>query len=343
VLAARVHDYFSPEEFTVLTEAQGDGASFARLKVDHMFFTGSPQVGALVAAAAAENLVPVTLELGGKNPVVLDASADLAQAAERIADSRMINGGQVCLCPDYVFVPADRLDEFTTMVVDRWRSRNPQIIANKDFVSLVNDKNFDRVVGLIDDAVARGARKHEAAPDGEVLPDRATRKIAPTLLTGVRGDMRISQEEVFGPVLSVYPYTNLRQVTDHINEHEHPLTMYWFGDQNSRFEQLAAETRTGSISANDFAVIFNNKNLPFGGIGQSGSGQYHGPFGFETFSHQRAVAFSRAPFSGAAVAVGPYTKLESRLIKFQMRAMHRAVRNVTRRSASEGGSSEGRA
>ncbi|HEY9313874.1 aldehyde dehydrogenase family protein [Williamsia sp.] len=319
VLAKYAPRYFDLEELAVLTSAHGGGSDFAKLEVDHMFFTGSPEVGASVAAEAGKNLVPVSLELGGKNPVVVDADADIAKAATRIADARLVNGGQVCLCPDYVWVPEAKLGEFTDRVLARWRTNLPTIKDNPHYTSTINEKNFNRIVGLIDDAESLGATKHQVIPAGEKLPDAGTRKIPPTLLTGVKAGMKIEEDEVFGPVLTVYPYRELDEAITHITSHPHPLTMYWHGDRNDRFYQLADSTRSGSINGNDFALNMFGPDLPFGGIGRSGMGGYHGKTGFDTFSHTRAVAFSSMKVAVSEMMSAPFTPRDVKTTNFQLK------------------------
>ena len=217
LMAALAPKYFDETELAVVTGGVDVAAAFSTLPFDHLFFTGSPTVGALVQRAAAENLVPVTLELGGKNPVVVSRDADLARAATRIAQGRMINGGQVCVCPDYVFVPDDRVDAFVGVARETLRAMFPSIVDNDDYCSSVNEANFDRVVGLIDDARANGATVESVAPHGESLPNRASRKVAPTIVRDVDEGMRIANEEVFGPVLVVRPYS---EVADAIELHQ---------------------------------------------------------------------------------------------------------------------------
>jgi hypothetical protein len=209
--------YFDTEELEIVTGGTDVAREFSRLPFDHLFFTGSPSVGALVARAATENLVPVTLELGGKNPVVVAPDADLERAATRIAQARMVNGGQVCVCPDYVFVPEGRVDAFVERASETWRAMFPQIVANADYCSSVNEANFRRVVGLIDDARDHGARVDAVIPAGETLPDPGTRKIAPTIVRDVDDRMRIAEEEVFGPVLTVLGYRALGDAIDYVN------------------------------------------------------------------------------------------------------------------------------
>lgn len=335
VIAKYAPDYFDIEELAVITPKHGSGSDFAKLTVDHMFFTGSPDVGASVAAEAAKNLVPVTLELGGKNPAVVDVSADIDKAAKMLADARMVNGGQVCLCPDYVFVPEAKLGEFTDKVMARWTRNFATIYDNPEYTSTINQKNFDRITGLIDDAVSLGADKRQVIPGGEPLPSAERRKIPPTLLTGVKSGMKIAEDEVFGPVLTVYPYRDLTEAITYIAGHPHPLTMYWCGDDNDNFKRLADNTRSGSINGNDFALHMFGAELPFGGVGRSGMGGYHGKTGFDTFSHARAVAFSTMPISVAEVMSPPFTKRDKKTTDIQMKLWtvfnNRAIRKLRKR------------
>lgn len=323
VIAKHAPDYFSIEELAVVTSVHGGGADFAKLKVDHMFFTGSPDVGASVAQEAAKNLVPVTLELGGKNPAIVDADADISTAAKFLADARMVNGGQVCLCPDYVFVPEAKLGEFSDKVIERWRTNFPTIANNPEYTSTVNEKNYTRIVGLIDDAVELGATKQQVVPAGETLPAADVRKIPPTLLTGVKAGMKIEEDEVFGPVLTVYPYRDLSEAIDQINSHPHPLTLYWAGADNENLARVADSTRSGSISGNDFALHLLSGHLPFGGVGRSGMGNYHGEFGFNTFSHARAVTVSTLPINFAELMSPPFTSRDKKMTESQMKMWRR--------------------
>jgi coniferyl-aldehyde dehydrogenase len=207
-----------------------------------------------VQRAAAQNLVPVTLELGGKNPVVVSPDADLKRSANRIAQARMINGGQVCICPDYVFVPDDRVESFVDIARQTLRGMFPSIVANDDYCSSVNQANFDRVVGLIDDARLNGATVETIAPVGESLPDRATKKIAPTIVRDVNDRMRIAQDEIFGPILVVRPYSELTDVIDYISQRPSPLVAYWYGPDNDDFRRFVRHTRSGGVARNDFGA-----------------------------------------------------------------------------------------
>jgi coniferyl-aldehyde dehydrogenase len=307
LLKATAPKYFDRTELDVVTGGPDVAAAFSALPFDHLFFTGSPAVGALVQQAAARNLVPVTLELGGKNPVVVSPEADINRSATRIAQARMINGGQVCICPDYVFVPDDRVDIFIDVARQTLSGMFPSIVSNDDYCSSVNHANFDRVVGLIDDARANGATVETVAPAGESLPDRATRKIAPTIVRNVAEHMKIANEEVFGPVLAVRPYSHLTEAIDYINERPAPLVAYWYGPDNDDFKTFVRHTRSGGVARNDFGAQMIPSAAPFGGVGRSGMGAYHGKAGFDAFSHYRTVVGSDLPFSITGRAAPPFS------------------------------------
>jgi coniferyl-aldehyde dehydrogenase len=229
-----------------------------------------------------------------------------------------------------VFVPRPSLDRFVQVVLDEWHTMAPTIVANREYTSMVNRANFDRVVGLIDDAVARGAVRYEAVPAGETLPDPASRKIAPTLLTGVTAEMAIDGEEVFGPVLAVHAYDYVSEATDFIAERPHPLTLYWYGPEDAQLEWVLDRTQSGSVNVNDFAVNMMLSDLPFGGVGQSGYGAYHGEVGFTTFTHLRAVASSNMRFSLAGLITPPFGKVGDLMAKAQLAQARRRARKLVR-------------
>ncbi|ORV41357.1 aldehyde dehydrogenase [Mycolicibacter engbaekii] len=325
-------DYFAEDELAVVTGGADVAAAFAGLPFDHLFFTGSPAVGALVQRAAADNLVPVTLELGGKNPVVVAPDADITRSARRIASARMVNGGQVCVCPDYVLVPERDVDAFVDVARATLREMFPTILANPDYCSSVNDANFDRVVGLIDDARRRGAVVEAVAPDGEVLPDRASRKIAPTIVRDVDASMAIADEEIFGPVLMVQGYRGLDDAIETINARPAPLVAYWFGPGGRDFREFVRRTRSGGVARNDFAAQMVPSGAPFGGVGRSGMGAYHGKAGFDAFSHYRTVVGSDLPFSLTGSAAPPFKPGMQRYTD----TMLRRARNKARRRLKRG-------
>ncbi|MGL6234793.1 MAG: aldehyde dehydrogenase family protein [Segniliparus sp.] len=306
VLAKAAAKYFDPAELAVITADYGPGSVFSKLPFDGFFFTGSPEVGREVARDCADNLVPVTLELGGKNPVVVDRDANIERAARRIAAAKLFNSGQVCLSLDYVFVPREDEPAFVAAVLDEWRSMFPTIEHNRFYTSIINDANYDRIVGHIEDARSKGAKVHQAIPPRENLPDRRSRKIPPTVLTNLHGGMAIEGDEVFGPVLSVHAYEDFEEVIGHINRKDTPLALYWFGPENDRRRQLVDQTRSGSVNGNEFMLnMLPGLGTPFGGVGKSGYGYYHGKHGIETFSHARPNMHYSAPFSLTRSGLSP--------------------------------------
>jgi coniferyl-aldehyde dehydrogenase len=299
--------YFDPQELAVVRGGADVAAEFCSLPFDHLFFTGSPAVGRLVARAAAANLVPVTLELGGKNPAVVAPGYSLSKAAERIVAARLTNGGQVCLCPDYVFVPARDQAEFVREALSAAARLLPTVADNPGVVSIVNEGNYQRVLALIEDARTHGAVVHQAAPAGELLPDAEGRRIPLTVLEGVTDRMDIASHEVFGPVLSVFGYDDITDVIDYVNRRPAPLAAYWYGSKGGAFQEFSRRVTSGGMTVNDFALHCAIAAAPFGGVGGSGYGAYHGRAGFDTFSHARTVATSRLPMSLASLSVPPFS------------------------------------
>lgn len=330
LFAAKAEKYFDPTELTVVTGGADVGAAFSALPFDHLFFTGSPEVGALVAAAAAKNLVPVTLELGGKNPAVVAPDADIRATARRIMAARLANGGQICLCPDYAFVPRGRVHEFVDAAIEKGKTAAARE-GEAGLVSIVDDKNFARVAGLIEDARTHGA----TIRDSGTGTDAARRRIAPTVVTDVTDDMRITREEVFGPVLSVLPYDTIGEVCDYVAARPSPLAAYWYGPAESGLEEFRRGTISGGMTINDFAIHCAMMGAPFGGVGQSGSGAYHGKTGFDTFTHHRTVTSSKLPFSMADLLTPPYSPLLKRGLPVYVALQRRAaVRRLARHGAA---------
>ncbi len=327
LFSAKVPNYFDPTELTVITGGPEVGAAFSALPFDHLFFTGSPQVGALVAEAAGRNLVPVTLELGGKNPAVIARDADVAAAGRRVMAARLANGGQICLCPDYVFVPRARVDEFVTAAAEHARIA-ASAHDGAGLVSIVDEKNFKRVSGLIDDARAQGATVYDTGTP----PDPERRRIPPTVLLGVTDNMLVAREEVFGPVLTVLPYDSIGEVCDYVTARPSPLAAYWYGPDGPGLREFRARTLSGGMTINDFALHCAVMTAPFGGVGRSGSGAYHGKTGFDTFTHERTVTTSRLPVSMAALITPPYPAALSPLVSGYVRFERYRARRRRRRT-----------
>jgi coniferyl-aldehyde dehydrogenase len=280
---------FSEEEIAVITGGPEIGEAFSRLAFDHLIFTGATSVARHVMRAAADNLVPLTLELGGKSPVILGRSADLPTAAARVMNGKTLNAGQICLAPDYVLAPHDRVDGFVDAARASVAQMFPTLKDNPDYTSVVAQRHYDRITGYIDDARAKGARVVELKPEGEDLSQQEHRKIAPTLILEPTDEMRVMQEEIFGPVLPVKTYRTVDEAIAYVNAHDRPLGLYYFGDDAAEREKVLASTTAGGVTVNDVVMHVSQEELPFGGVGPSGMGSYHGHDGFREFSHRKAV------------------------------------------------------
>lgn len=313
-LAAR---HFAEDEFTVVTGDADVGRAFAATRFDHLFFTGSTAVGRHVARAAAENLVPVTLELGGKSPALFDDSADWNLVVPRLAVGKLFNAGQTCIAPDYAMVPAARRDAFVASLSHAIARLYPTLADNADYTAIVNERHYHRLAGLVADARAKGAQVLEVNPSGERL-DPARRKIAPTILTRVTDDMAVMQEEIFGPLLPVETYDELDQAIARVDARPRPLAFYWFGNDAKRRERVLRETIAGGVTVNDTLLHFAHEDLPFGGVGDSGIGAYHGERSFALFSNEKAV-FHQSRLSPAKLLWPPYGKTFERLFSIVRR------------------------
>jgi coniferyl-aldehyde dehydrogenase len=308
LMARLVAQHFAPDEMTVLTGDAELGRAFTQLPFDHLFFTGSTQVGRLVAQAAARNLTPVTLELGGKSPALIDRSVDLAQAAERLAFGKLLNAGQTCVAPDYVLAPRELVQPFAQAWLAAVRRLYPRIADNPDYSSIATARHHARLQGLLDDAQAKGAtllRSHEEQP--------ADRRLVPTLVLNPQADMALMQEEIFGPLLPVLGYDQPEQAIAHINAHDRPLALYWFGRDAAARDQVLQRTHAGGVTVNDCLWHLGQEDQPFGGVGASGMGAYHGRWGFETFSHLKPV-FHQSRWAGTKLFYPPYGATFTRLM-----------------------------
>jgi len=304
---------FDASEILVTGTEEDVAKAFAQLPFDHLVFTGSTRVGRLVAEAAGRNLTPVTLELGGKSPAIVDASADLEEAAERIAYGKLLNAGQTCIAPDYVLVPENALQSFAEKVRAQMRRMFGADPSNKDYTSIISDRHYARLEGLVADATQRGAKILQPAKADD--PNwKAHRKFPPTLILGATEAMAAMQEEIFGPVLPVLAYRDAAEAIAFVNARDRPLALYWFGKDRSARDEVLARTISGGVTVNDCLFHFAQINQPMGGVGASGTGVYHGEWGFRTFSKLKPV-FYRSKFNRLADLYPPYGGKIARLEK----------------------------
>ena len=287
VAARIVRQAFDEREVALFEGGVDVATALLGLPVNHIFFTGSTRVGKLVMAAAAKNLATVTLELGGKSPVIVDEDADVRKVAADLAAAKQFNGGQACICPDYVFVK----ERQKPVLVEEFRARVRQNLYTEDgkikkesIAQIVNDQNFARIRRLFDDAVRKGA----GIAVGGTL-EAADRTVHPTMLTDVTPDMEIMQEEIFGPVVPVMTYDNLEEVIEYIERRDKPLALYVYSNSRKNIDKILSRTSSGGVTINGFFSHYLENQLPFGGVNQSGMGSYHGVFGFKAFSHERSV------------------------------------------------------
>lgn len=310
LLAQAVAGHFKPEELRVINGDATVAQAFSKLPFDHLFFTGSTSVGRLVAQAAAANLTPVTLELGGKSPAIVLDDADLALSAERIAHGKLLNAGQTCVAPDYVLAPRARVAELSGAILAAMRKLYPSLASNPDYTSIVSTRHYERLQRLLDEAQSQGATLQRA--HDEKL-DPAARKLAPTLVLDSRPDMGVMREELFGPILPIVPYDSLDEAIQQVQRNERPLALYLFGKGGAAQQRVLRETHAGGVTLNDCIWHLGQEDQPFGGVGASGQGSYHGEWGFNTFSKLKPV-FSNPSLAGTKLFYPPYGKLFDRLL-----------------------------
>ena len=312
--------HFAPEELAFFGGGPEAGKSFAGLPFDHLLFTGATGIGRHILHAAADNLTPVTLELGGKSPTILGRSADVRQASERIAMGKMLNAGQICLAPDYLLVPQEKEDA----VVDGLRNAvsilYPKLLDNPDYTAIVNERHHNRLSAYLDDARAKGGEVIEVNPGQEDFAASNGTKMPLYIVRNPSDDMAVMREEIFGPVLPVKRYASIDEAIDYVNRRDRPLGLYYFGSDEGEQRRVLQRTISGGVTIND--VIFHTaiEDLPFGGIGPSGIGAYHGWDGFRTFSHAKSVY--RQPKLDIAKLVGfkpPYGAATQKAIARELR------------------------
>ena len=297
-----------PEDLVTVVLGEAEvGMAFSKLPFDHLLFTGATSIGKHVMRAAAENLTPVTLELGGKSPAIVSAGVPLADAAERIAFGKTLNAGQTCVAPDYVLVPKDRVQGFVEAYHQAVLNFYPQLADNPDYTAIINERQLQRLNSYLQDAEAKGAR---LIP---LFPGDQARRLAHTLVLDVNDDMKLMQDEIFGPLLPVVPYDRLDDALAYVNQRPRPLALYYFGYDKREQQHVLEQTHSGGVCLNDTLLHVAQDDMPFGGIGPSGMGHYHGHEGFLTFSKAKGV-FSKPRFNAARMIYPPYGKSIQKLV-----------------------------
>jgi coniferyl-aldehyde dehydrogenase len=298
-----------PEDLVCVVLGEADvGVAFSRLPFDHLLFTGSTSVGKHVMRAAAENLTPVTLELGGKSPAIVSRDVPLKDAAERIAFGKTLNAGQTCVAPDYVLVPEDRVGAFVEAYRQAVKGFYPTLADNADYTAIINERQLARLNGYVSDATSKGALLIPLFEQGQ------GRRMPHSVLLNVSDEMTVMQDEIFGPLLPIVPYRDLEQAFAYINQRPRPLALYYFGYDKREQHRVLHETHSGGVCLNDTLLHVAQDDMPFGGIGPSGMGHYHGHEGFLTFSKAKGVLIKQR-FNAARLIYPPYGRSIQKLIQ----------------------------
>lgn len=317
LLAKMLSEIFPQEQVAVVTGDASIGAAFSALPFDHLVFTGSTSVGRAVMKAASNNLTPVTLELGGKSPVIIDHGCALEHAALGIAYGKLANAGQTCIAPDYALVHEDDLGAFTAAYDKAVTTLYPQGPTSDDYTSIINDHHYARLTGLIEDARAKGARILTVGHNPSEV-DRRPHTLAPMLLLDVNDDMRIMREEIFGPILPVISYRDLNEVIGYINARARPLALYYYGGDDEHRRRVLDRTTSGNVTINGTLMHYAQDDLPFGGVGPSGMGAYHGIEGFRSLSHAKGI-FAQGRWNSATLLRAPFGRLADTLLRMMLR------------------------
>lgn len=307
---------FATEEVAVITGGPDVAAQFSALPFDHLLFTGSTAIGRKVMSAAAQNLTPVTLELGGKSPTVIAPDYPIGKAAERVLAGKLLNAGQTCIAPDYVLVPRARVAAYVEATKVQARRMYPRGLDDPDYCSIINQRQYGRLIGYLDEARAAGV---EVVPlFGGRLQDDEAHRLGPALLVDPKTDISIMREEIFGPVLPIIPYDDVKDAVAFINAQPRPLALYWFDDDRARSEWALQQTHVGGACVNETLMHVAQEELPFGGVGPSGMGHYHGKWGFDTFSKLTPV-FRQSRLNAMNLFMPPYQPRVKQLLKLMKR------------------------
>ncbi len=317
LLAKMLDEIFSHEQVAVVTGGPEIGAQFSGLPFDHLVFTGSTPVGKAVMKAASANLVPVTLELGGKSPVIVEKGSSLERAAASIAFGKLSNGGQICVSPDYALVAEGEVDAFVAAYDKAVRSLYPEGPASRDFTAIVNERHYGRLRALLDEAHAGGAQVIEvgANPAAALLRPHT---LAPTVVLGATADMAILTEEIFGPVLPIVAYRDIDEAIARINAGPRPLALYYFGGNGEHRRKVLERTTSGNVTINDTLLHYAQDDLPFGGVGASGMGAYHGIEGFKSLSHAKGI-FEQSRWNLTGALRAPFGRLSDFVTQVMLR------------------------
>ncbi len=321
VMAEMVAEAWDEKEVALFTGGPEVGQAFSGLPFDHLLFTGATSVARHIMAAAARNLVPVTLELGGKSPVILSRSADIEKSLERIMVGKTLNAGQICLAPDYLMVPEEKLEAVIAAAQKAVSAMYPTILDNPQYTAVVNQRHFERLQGYLQEAQERGTRTVIINPAGEDFQAReGNRKIPPTLISQPADDLKVMQEELFGPLLPIRTYQDFNETIDYVNANPRPLAAYYFGEDKAEEEAVLTRTTSGGACVNDVIMHIMQEELPFGGVGPSGMGAYHGEEGFRTFSHAKSVyRQANANVGKLGGMLPPYGKATEKTISMQVK------------------------
>ena len=288
---------FSEEEVAVFTGGPDLGEAFSSLPFDHLLFTGATSIAKHVMRAASENLVPVTLELGGKSPVIISKKSNFDVSVNRVMAGKTMNAGQICLAPDYVFIPKDKKEDFISQSKKVVTDMYPSLKDNPDYTSVINQRHYDRLQGYVEEAKEKGFEVIEINPSNEDFSQQAYHKIPPTLIVDPDDSLSVMKEEIFGPILSVKTYDSIKDTVDYINSKDRPLGLYYFGDDKEEMQNVLENTTSGGVTINDVVFHVGQDNAPFGGVGPSGTGSYHGVEGFKNFSHTKTI-YTQSKFDG---------------------------------------------
>jgi len=318
VMAEMVKDAWDEKEVAIFPGGPDVGQAFAGLPFDHLLFTGATGIARHIMSAAARNLVPVTLELGGKSPVIISREVDLRLAAQRIMLGKTLNAGQICLAPDYLLVPEERLTEVVDTLKAVTAEMYPTLLANPEYTSVVNERHYQRLQGYLADAEAHGAKVEAINPAGEDFSSQQNSyKIPPTLIIDPPQEAKVLEEEIFGPLLPIRTYRDFSETIACVNAGPRPLAAYYFGTNRDEEDAVLTRTTSGGACINDVIMHVSQEELPFGGVGPSGMGAYHGEAGFRTFSHAKAVyrqsRFNVARLGGVLPPYGPATEKSIRM------------------------------